>query len=69
MVHFRSSVNLGRHQLLPEFDAKCPLVYQRPTMQELREGQARPYLFGGQQRPSCKVCHSVKDRVRLLSYS
>ncbi|KAK9901586.1 hypothetical protein WJX75_003489 [Coccomyxa subellipsoidea] len=33
-------------------------------MQELREGQARPYLFGGQQRPSCKVCHSVKDRGR-----
>ncbi len=58
------SPKLSSQRLLPEFQAKCPLVYQRPTLEELRQRQTRPYLFGGQQRPSCKNCHSVKDRVR-----
>ncbi|BDA42198.1 hypothetical protein COCOBI_03-0850 [Coccomyxa sp. Obi] len=59
------SFELDRRRLLPELKAKCPLVYQRPTMEELRTRQVRPYVFGGQQRPSCKNCHSVRDRGRV----
>ena len=41
---------------MPELRAACPLAYQRPTLEELRSGDVRPYLFGGQQRPNCTQC-------------
>lgn len=49
--------DLDRPPLLPALRAPCPLVYQRPTLDELRSRRVRPYLFGGLQRPSCKQCH------------
>ena len=49
--------------LLKPFHAECPLRYQRPTLEELQSRDVRPYLFGGEQRPSCKNCHTAGSRV------
>ena len=51
-----SGLDLDRPPLLPALRTKCPLMYQRPTLDELRSGAARSYLLGGQQRPTCTQC-------------
>jgi hypothetical protein len=53
----RAALDLDRPPLHPALRAPCPLLYERPTLEELRSRRVRPYLFGGQQRPSCRQCH------------
>ena len=60
-------LDLEKTPLLPDFQARCPLKYQRPTLEEIQKRDMRPYLFGGLQRPSCKNCHwGGIDRVSFL---
>ncbi|KAK9825923.1 hypothetical protein WJX81_007164 [Elliptochloris bilobata] len=40
------------------FDDTCPLRYDRIPYGEIRNGTARPYLFGEPQRPACTNCRN-----------
>ena len=45
----------------------CPLVFRRPSLDELREG-AMPYLLGGPQQPACTNCRRSGEWAEICQF-